>query len=99
MLLALYTFIATPVEHWHHHASAASGADLTTVPKGKVIHAGKEHCRICTHQYSVYEESCLFHWQHRPLFLGMITCFYKREITLAFTLTCSNKGPPLPHLV
>ncbi|HEY0610912.1 MAG TPA: hypothetical protein VGD35_14680 [Chitinophaga sp.] len=95
ILLALYAFIATPVEHWHHHARAVSGTDLTVYPKAKVTNAGKEHCTICAHQYTVYEESIPFHWQSWSLLLGIITCFYWKGITLFITLSCSNKGPPV----
>lgn len=75
ILLALYVFIATPVEHWHHHAGAVSGTDLTVYPKAKVTSAGKEHCTICAHQYTVYEESIPFHWQSWSLLLGIYHLF------------------------
>jgi hypothetical protein len=94
MLLALYAFVVTPVKHWHRHASTASGTDLTLYSKGNAIHAGKERCAICTHQYAACEEDLFFHWQSGSLFLGIITCFYHQETTLSFALIYSNKGPP-----
>jgi hypothetical protein len=56
----VYAFIATPVQFWHHHKSAASictsdSKQEKTVSKseGKTVEA---NCQICSHHYSVYAD-------------------------------------------
>src|ERR1044072_4754755 len=60
-LLALYAFVATPVQYWHHHKIHAakqthhqnSQYDLLLQDDGSQQDA---NCPVCSHKYSTYSE-------------------------------------------
>lgn len=94
ILLALYAFIATPVQYWHHHGVPASESGSAALKHGKIIHAGKGRCAVCAHQFADCEAYGFFCRKLAAPPRQQATCFCKIEINLAVTLACSNKGPP-----
>ncbi len=61
--MALYAFVATPVQFWHHHnysskttsASSSDKKETTSVSKSDGKFA-EGNCQICSHQYSTYND-------------------------------------------
>ncbi len=66
ILLALYTFIATPITLWHHHEYAvanasgkSSGEKKRTAFSQSFHHTASVNCTICDHAYSVYTDAVI----------------------------------------
>ncbi|MGN6420044.1 MAG: hypothetical protein ACTHMC_21235 [Pseudobacter sp.] len=100
-LTALYLFIATPVQYWHHHVSHAAtefasenGSDHSDTGSTKIQGQHGDNCSICAHHYAVFVED-----SHPPqlAFFPSLTSTYSLYRVTAITplLTgFSNKGPP-----
>lgn len=100
ILLAVYAFIAAPVQWWHHHAPVEqmNGHEKKLHQQFKAIAKAKsspDDCAICAHKYSTY-----FHYS----FIPDIAPFYFHAITQPDRCSSlyssspfhfSNKSPPV----
>jgi hypothetical protein len=101
LLLALYAFIAMPVQYWHIHpenskAAACHPADASKGPR--ISPAGAlqpDGCKICDHHYSAYyDDQC-----GQPALPQAVKNFsFQFPVPALFEtvrLSCPNKGPPV----
>lgn len=101
VLLAVYAFIATPVQWWHHHTYAViTTSSLQSAGKAKIAtpHSSnktiEDNCQICGHHYSIYSNDDV------SVFKIFISAnnprqgFYALAIPLAPYFNSTNKGPP-----
>ncbi len=102
VLLAVYAFIATPVQLWHHHsntintASKKSYAQKVESPVFKSTpQATVANCQVCSHHYSVYSDVATIVFEAPSLILPSNKECYIFSIPLSPFLNFSNKGPPL----
>ena len=65
-LLALYAFVATPVQWWHHHhtttetpAAAGSREAKQAIVAKATGSTAESGCQICSHKYSTYTNDAL----------------------------------------
>ncbi|HVK46992.1 MAG TPA: hypothetical protein VM488_04100 [Pseudobacter sp.] len=100
-LTALYLFIATPVQYWHHHASHAAAAladaqssDHAGPGSTKIQGQHGDHCSICAHHYAVFmEDSSMPALASLPILTGSYSLYRVTAICPLLT-SFSNKGPP-----
>jgi hypothetical protein len=99
-LLALYAFVATPVQYWHHH---------------KIVHAAKQNypksslqdhffqvdgsqqdtgCQVCSHKYSTYSEISIVAFEACNHIAGTAHGYYQLPTVTAPSFPLPNKGPP-----
>lgn len=99
LLLLLYTFIAMPVQCWHHHSYPSSVKKValqkhqTSFERstGQTVDA---NCSICSHQYSVYSQGATVTLRIVLPFIGYPYTTYIASIPETLYLHSSNKGPP-----
>jgi hypothetical protein len=100
LLMALYAFVATPVQLWHHHNYATASSSGTSDKKETAsisTSSGKSvdgNCQICSHQYSTYSDydTVVF---TAPLFIATAKDgFYYSSIPSSPLFNFANKGPP-----
>jgi len=97
-LLALYAFIATPVQFWHHHqvAHAASQThnsqhDILLQDDGSLPDA---NCPVCSHKYSSYSEIPIIAFEPCHHVAAAQYGGYQLLVVTAFSFSLPNKGPP-----
>jgi hypothetical protein len=98
-LLALYAFVATPVQYWHHHAIHASKQKQTQNSQHDPLlqNGGSQqdaNCPVCSHKYSSYSEIEIISFE--PCYSAAIALpgsFIVSTIT-APSFLLPNKGPP-----
>ena len=97
-LLALYAFIATPVQLWHQHSYDQNITTNKSVTEAKIIketgQSAETNCQICSHHYSIYNktDAILF---HIPISVNNPKQgFYALSIPLEPYFNSTNKGPP-----
>ena len=98
--MALYAFVATPVQLWHHHnypAASSSGssdkketASFSTAT-GKSVDA---NCQICSHQYSTYSDGADVIFAAPVFIANAKEGYYYSSIPSAPLFNFANKGPP-----
>lgn len=99
LLMALYAFVATPVQLWHHHnyATVTSGASdkKETASFSKSTDKSVEaNCKVCSHQYSTYNDGATVIFA-APLFSDKAKQgFYYTSVPSTPLHNFSNKGPP-----
>lgn len=100
LLMALYAFVATPVQLWHHHnyanptASGSSDNKETASFSKSTSKSAEANCQICSHQYSTYND-CTDVIFAAPVFIdNPKEGFYYNSIPLAPLFNFANKGPP-----
>jgi len=97
VLLALYAFIACPVQLWHHHPGGENTRAEKKSARQFVIAKGNapgDDCPICSHRYSTYSDD-----YHRidiapHTVYATILSHGKTALCQAFVFHYSNKGPP-----
>jgi hypothetical protein len=100
LLLALYAFIAVPVQYWHTHpeerqVAAYHPADASVSASFFQAHEQlKVDCKICDHHYSAYYgDQC-----GQPILPQAVKNFsFQFPVPALFEtvrLSCLNKGPP-----
>jgi hypothetical protein len=100
-LLALYAFIATPVQWWHHHAAGqqqyAVDGSKSSKPglwAGKSLSISAEDCQVCAHKYST---SLNDHHRFVQLAITIYPSFETHRPSAyrdALRFDLSNKSPP-----
>jgi hypothetical protein len=100
-LLAVYAFIATPVQFWHHHSyevnnvSDKSSKEKVEFNVLKSVQQSKDaNCPICFHHYSVYNDVAKILFEISDLTLSSNKEYYIFSIPLSARLNFSNRGPP-----
>ncbi len=100
LLMALYAFVATPVQLWHHHnyaniaASGSSNKEETAAFSKSTGKSAESNCKVCSHQYSTYNDGATVKFA-APLFIDKAKQgFYYTSIPSTPLHNFSNKGPP-----
>jgi hypothetical protein len=100
--LAVYTFIATPVQLWHHHAyipeessgTVSSDTIHDTVAPGTDA-SFESNCQICSHQYAAYSDDALVPFVAAfTLKASKYGCCLQQLVSAA-DFPLPNKGPPV----
>jgi hypothetical protein len=99
-LLALYAFIATPVQLWHHHQypvkvvkTTPSNAKSDTVAAGTGISLETD-CAVCSHKYSSYNDEVLAPYETSLTVIAVKNGCYSLQQVTASPASLLNKGPP-----
>ena len=98
ILIAVYTFIATPVQIWHHHHHSK---DLQVVNAKNTIvfkntnSISETNCPICQHQYSIYNDDAIFISAFPVIEFLFEPESSTQQLSSFFVIAFSNKGPPL----
>ncbi|NML22184.1 hypothetical protein HHL16_14975 [Pseudoflavitalea sp. G-6-1-2] len=97
-LTALYAFIATPVQLWHHHADRQLRTEKLTSPfaaiSKTVVDAEGGDCSVCSHHYSVYADDASFSVVFFPQQYAVLKAFDQLTVADPLWYWLSNKGPP-----
>jgi hypothetical protein len=98
LLLALYAFIATPVQLWHHHVYAASSASSNSKEETSVTKSPAKkfdtNCKICSHHYSVAANDAVTVYFPPVTFCNTVIDPYLLNKIANPVYGQSNKGPP-----
>jgi hypothetical protein len=96
-LLAIYAFVATPVQWWHHHnttdTTSSRNAQQAIIAKatGSTTESG---CQICSHQYSTYTNDALVPFVSSLLITAAKNGYYRLPVISTRSFSLYNKGPP-----
>jgi hypothetical protein len=100
-LLALYTFVATPVQYWHHHKvvhgakqthSKSSQQHLLFQNDGSQQDA---NCPVCSHKYASYSEISIIAFELCNDVTAAQHGYYQLSSVTAPSFPLPNKGPPV----
>ena len=97
--MALYAFVATPVQYWHHHTIHAakqthhqtSQHDLLLQDDGSLQDV---NCPVCSHKYSTYSEIEIIAFEPCSYVALTQPGAYLLSYVTSPLLLLSNKGPP-----
>jgi hypothetical protein len=96
ILLAIYVFVACPVQVWHHHSS--NSTPNTTQKKHSTLSIANENgelnCGICTHKYSSFDNISFELAIQSPPIASSEHGDFIESTPIAPNLGLSNKGPP-----
>lgn len=99
--MAVYAFIATPVQLWHHHNyDAQSISSIHPAGNKKIIATANDKktvendCKICSHHYSFYSNDDITSFEILRATFNPKKGFYVLTIPVSPYFTFSNKGPP-----
>jgi hypothetical protein len=100
-LLAVYGFIATPVQLWHHHhyISKATQETVSLDTKGDTVSQGsglssEANCLVCAHKYSTYVDDATFPFETSLTVPVAKNGYYSLPLVSISSLHLPNKGPP-----
>jgi len=104
LLLALYAFIAAPVQLWHQHnnvvlssknsAGVKEGTNEATTFSTSADLVVDVNCKVCSHQYAVYHSPVVIEVPV-PLVQYLASLVNYPAATYLRPVYCtSNKGPP-----
>jgi hypothetical protein len=92
-LLALYAFVATPVQWWHHHNTTAANSKQAVV--AKATSSGSDSgCQICSHKYAAYYDDALIPFVSSILIPTAKNDYYRLLLIVTPSYSLLNKGPP-----
>ncbi|MBP8115332.1 MAG: hypothetical protein KAY50_08245 [Chitinophagaceae bacterium] len=101
ILLAVYAFIATPVQLWHHHnyetntVSGKSSKEKTSTSFSEISQQAVDaNCKICSHHYSTFIEAAIIKIEAPYIVSQSLEQYYVFPILSSPFLHFSNKGPP-----
>lgn len=97
-LIALYAFIVTPTQWWHHHEiilqAASTPIAKKTGPFSIVDNATANTCKICSHHYSFFDKDAAIPKISTPIFwateTSKLTCTQYTEPNRS----TSGRAPP-----
>ena len=98
LFLALYGFVAVPVQLWHHHSGARCQTEKTSCSPLPAYSGESEtfsgSCNICDHQYSFYytDQQVAFVFVYRVP--AVVFPFHGPGLVTFSHFHSSNKGPP-----
>ncbi len=100
-LLAVYAFIATPVQIWHHHnydtktISEKSSREKQLASFSKFSQQSVDaNCQMCYHHYSIFIDAEIVSLEAPFIFAQSVEHYYVFFIPPSPFLHFSNKGPP-----
>jgi hypothetical protein len=100
-LLAVYSFIATPVQLWHHHKhiSKATQETVSLGTKGDLVSQGsglssEANCLVCAHKYSTYIDNAIFPFETSLTLPVVKNGYYSLPLVSISSFHLPNKGPP-----
>jgi hypothetical protein len=99
--LAIYTFVATPVQLWHqHHSETRTQSEKSSKKKHSTSfsnytqQAADTNCQICSHHYSIYSDVKFVRLEKPFLVSQPLEQFCVFSIPASPVFDFSNKGPP-----
>ncbi|MFC0774171.1 hypothetical protein [Terrimonas alba] len=102
ILLALYAFVATPVQLWHHHddastiPAATSSRDTNNESISKAGNAASENsCPVCSHKYSTYSNEAVVSSESFLEIPAAKNGYYCVPVISIPAFSLPNKGPPV----
>lgn len=99
LLLLLYTFIAAPVQLWHHH-NPSSAKQLSKLTIGKAgINAQTQECKICQHTYTDYADDAFTFNAGTSLLHAGINNVSIPHYKFLLLVSPGNKSPPVAWLI
>jgi hypothetical protein len=105
VLLALYTFVATPVQLWHHHAIAHVAQQISITEKSQQDILIQDHgaqqeanCPVCSHKYAAYTDVAIVAFESVIDIAGAKNGLYQLPAVTALSFPLPNKGPPAVSL-
>ncbi len=97
-LLALYIFIATPVQFWHHHCFNTSSSTSKTKEAKKLSSSVSNNidsnCAICSHHYSVYTELEMLVNEEPTFEFSLLISTPRYSYLTISPLRILDRGPP-----
>lgn len=98
-LLALYAFVATPVQYWHHHTiHAAKQSQHKNSQQPQLLQDdGSQqdaNCPVCSHKYSSYSEIEIIAFEPCNNMPVTQLASYLLTAVTAPSFFLPNKGPP-----
>jgi hypothetical protein len=100
-LLALYAFVATPVQWWHHHHTTTETPSVAGTREAKQAIIAKatgsnaeSGCQICSHKYSTYTDDALAPFVSSILIPAPKNGYYRLPVISTRSFSLLNKGPP-----
>jgi len=101
ILLAVYAFIATPVQLWHQHnyATITVSQKLSTEKQSTSFSKFSQqvddaNCQICSYHYSIFIDAEVVRLETPFIASQSIEQYYVFSIPSSPFLRFSNKGPP-----
>ena len=100
MMLVIYCFVATPIQLWHNHNYSNIENSFNSDKKNQVSEstsAGsivEENCKICSHQYSSYEDGAVVLFKTPLNISSTNNSVYYNFLPLSPVFNFTNKGPP-----
>jgi hypothetical protein len=101
-LLALYTFVATPVQLWHHHANAHAANQISSIENSQqdIFSQGNgsqqdADCPVCSHKYAAYTDVAIVSFESTIHIAGAKNGLYQLPAVTAPSFPLPNKGPPV----
>jgi hypothetical protein len=101
ILLALYAFVSTPVQVWHHHnISECIPAATSDIAKNETISKAsgsnsESSCQVCSHKYSTYNDDALFSIESSLILTAAKNGYYCLPVISTPSFSSPNKGPPV----
>lgn len=99
-MLLLYTFVATPVQWWHHHSVNTfrnhTGLEQKITAATKSDLCIEENCYVCSHQYSPVDIDAVCPVVTVPDSVNSSEDFLVQPFYSFCPGVLLNKGPPLP---
>lgn len=96
-LLALYAFVATPVQYWHHHTIHAAKQTQNSQHDQLLQNDGSQqdaNCPVCSHKYSSYSEIPIIAFEPCYHIAVAQPCSYLLANITSPSFLLPNKGPP-----
>jgi len=96
-LLAIYTFVAAPVQWWHHHntGTAAGSCQAKQVVIVKATASNSDSgCQICSYKYSAYNDDAFIPFVSSILIAATKNGHYHLPVIAMRCFSLLNKGPP-----
>ena len=101
LLLAVYAFIASPVQLWHHHTYETNNGYRKSFKEKKVTsfsafskQVKDLNCQICSHYYSIFIDAKAVRLEVPFIVAQSVEQHYVFSIPSPPFLHFSNKGPP-----
>ena len=101
LLLAVYAFIATPVQLWHQHNYETNTVSGKSFKEKQLTsfstfsqQVADSNCQICSHYYSIFIDAEFVRLEAPFIVAQSVEQYYVFSIPSPPFLHFSNKGPP-----
>jgi hypothetical protein len=98
-LVAVYGFVAAPVQLWHHHMSETRPGAVSLDTKCDTVSQGSDsseaNCPVCSHKYSTYIDDALIPFAALLILLAAKNNWRPLQLVSIAAFHLPNKGPPV----